>query len=404
VVATLTAGLTLVALGLIAMLSQGLVGRPNREGAIEGLVTGAVAVILAYLLARIFRRFAQRVVFGERATPYEVLSEFSERIGDTYSTDDVLPRLARLLAAGTGAKEAAVWLQVGGHMRAVAAWPEGAVADLPLVNGDHASTFPGDRVGFPVVHQAATLGALTVQMSPNDPMNPSKERLIQDVAAQAGLVLRNVRLVEDLRESRRRIVAAQDERARRLERDIHDGAQQQLVALSVKQRLAAGLVERDPARARSILEDLQGDTNDALENLRDLARGIYPPLLADKGLAAALEAQARKAPVPVDVRADSVGRYPQEVESAVYFCCLEALNNIAKYANASTVTLRLGASDGHLGFEVIDDGDGFDPEAHGHGTGIQGMRDRLEAIDGSLEISSGPDGTAVRGSVPRGDA
>jgi signal transduction histidine kinase len=276
--------------------------------------------------------------------------------------------------------------------------------DLEPVAADDVSAFPDSHIGFPVVHQGSTLGALTVQMPPNDPMNPSKERLVQDVAAQAGLVLRNVRLVEDVRESRRRIVAAQDERARRLERDIHDGAQQQLVALAVKQRLAAGLIERDPARARAILEELQGETNDALENLRDLARGIYPPLLADKGLAAALEAQARKAAVPVDVQASSIGRYPPEIESAVYFCCLEALNNIAKYANASNVTLRLGTTDGLLGFEVVDDGDGFDLDTHGHGTGIQGMRDRLEAIDGSLEVSSGPGGTAVSGNVPWGTA
>jgi signal transduction histidine kinase len=221
------------------------------------------------------------------------------------------------------------------------------------------------------------------------------------VAAQTGLVLRNVRLIEELRESRRRIVAAQDERAKALERNLHDGAQQQLVALAVKQRLAEALVERDPARARSMLADIQAETQDALENLRDLARGIYPPLLADKGLGASLEAQARKAALPVDVEAADVGRHPQEVESAVYFSCLEALQNAAKYARASRATIALARDPGRLRFQVADDGVGFDAATTSYGTGLQGMADRLDAIGGALEIRSTPgSGTTIVGTIP----
>jgi signal transduction histidine kinase len=221
------------------------------------------------------------------------------------------------------------------------------------------------------------------------------------MAAQAGLVLRNVRLIEDLRESRRRIVSAQDERARALERNIHDGAQQQLVALSVRLRLAEAMVERDPAKARALLGELQDQTTETLEDLRDLARGIYPPLLADKGLPAALESQVRRSPVPVTIDPDGVGRYPPDIESAVYFCCLEALNNVAKYAQASSARIRLAQADGELRFEVVDDGRGFDPSAIVHGTGLQGMADRLDAIGGSLEVRSLPsEGTTVSGSVP----
>jgi signal transduction histidine kinase len=213
--------------------------------------------------------------------------------------------------------------------------------------------------------------------------------------------LRNVRLIEDLRESRRRIVSAQDERARSLERNIHDGAQQQLVALSVKLRLAEGLVERDPEKTRAILADLQVQTTETLGDLRDLARGIYPPLLADKGLPAALEAHARRSTVPVTVQPDGVGRYGQDIESAVYFCCLEALNNIAKYADASTAEIRLSQTDDQLTFEVVDDGRGFEPAAAGRGTGLKGMAERLAAIDGTLEVTSEPGaGTRVHGSVP----
>jgi signal transduction histidine kinase len=238
-------------------------------------------------------------------------------------------------------------------------------------------------------------------MPSNDPMNPGKERLIRDLAAQAGPVLSNVKLIEDLRASRQRLVAAQDQERRRIERNIHDGAQQQLVALSVKLRLAEQLTERDLAKSREMLVQLQADTSEALENLRDLARGIYPPLLADRGLAAALEAQARKSPVPTTVELDGVGRYAPEIEATVYFCALEALQNVAKYAEASTVTVRLRSEGGQLRFEVADDGRGFDPGSTGYGTGLQGMADRLDAVGGSLRVESEPGGgTTVIGSLP----
>jgi signal transduction histidine kinase len=283
-------------------------------------------------------------------------------------------------------------------MRVEASWPPGiAIPPSVAVRADELPSF-GDEEAFEVKHQGELLGALTVSPAADDPMNPTKEKLIRDMAAQAGLVLRNVRLIEDLRESRRRIVSAQDERARALERNIHDGAQQQLVALSVQLRLAEGIVDRDPAKARALLAELQARTVETLEDLRDLARGIYPPLLADKGLPAALEAQARKSPVPVSVHPDGVGRYGPDVESAVYFCCLEALNTVAKYAEASTVKIRLAHANGELRFDVIDDGQGFDPSTTDHGTGLQGMADRIDAIGGALEVQSAPGrGTTVSG-------
>ena len=253
---------------------------------------------------------------GQRATPYEVLSEFSGRVGEAYAAEDVLPRMAQVLAAGTGAEAAAVWLRVGGELRPAAVWPAGATAPQD------------DRVE--VSYQGVTLGELSVLMPANDPMNPSKRKLVEDLASQAGLVLRNVRLIEELRASRQRLVSTQDEERRKIERNIHDGAQQQLVALAVKQRIAASVVGRDDERARVILEELKSETTQALEDLRDLARGIYPPLLADQGLVAALEAQARKSAVPVDVMAGGIGRFPQQMEAAVYFSCLEALQNVGR--------------------------------------------------------------------------
>jgi signal transduction histidine kinase len=275
---------------------------------------------------------------------------------------------------------------VDGELRAIATAPQGE---------------PATGTSIDVSHHGEALGALSVDMSAADPMDPARRKLVEDLAAQAGLVLRNVRLIEQLRASRQRLVAAQDEERRKLERNLHDGAQQQLVALSVRLKLARTMVDRDPGKVADMLEAIQGSANDALEDLRDLARGIYPPLLADKGLAVALEAQARKSTIPTVVDAQELGRYSQEVEAAVYFSCLEALQNVAKYAQASTATVRLGQDDGVLRFEVDDDGDGFDPAATGYGTGLQGIADRLDAIGGEIAVRSSPGrGTTIAGRIP----
>jgi signal transduction histidine kinase len=197
-------------------------------------------------------------------------------------------------------------------------------------------------------------------------------------------------------------VEAGDQQRRKLERNLHDGAQQQLVALAVKLRLAHDLAVKEGASNSAILlEQARSDTDDALENLRDLARGIYPPVLADRGLAAAIEAQARNAAMPVTVDADGVGRLGPEIEAAIYFCALEALQNVTKYSGASAATVRITATNGTVGFEVRDDGAGFDAASTERGTGLQGMVDRLEAVGGSLAIESAPGrGTTVRGQVP----
>jgi signal transduction histidine kinase len=330
-------------------------------------------------------------VYGRRATPYEVLTEFGGRAAQTYATDDVLPRLAQVLAAGTGASSSRVLLRVGAELRVASGWPpEGP----PAEGAEHVE---------PVVHLGEELGALEVTMPANDPMDPAKEKLVRDLAAQAGLVLRNVRLIEELRASRQRLVAAQDEERRKIERDIHDGAQQQLVALNVRLGLARRTVRTDPDATESTIDALQRDATSALEDLRDLARGIYPPLLADQGLAAALAAQARKAALPVDVEASGLGRFPREIESTVYFCTLEALNNVAKYAAASRVSVRVTNGAGELTFEVRDDGRGFDVASTPRGTGLQGLSDRLDAIGGELAIRSAPGaGTTVIGKVQVG--
>jgi signal transduction histidine kinase len=354
------------------------------------LITGLVVGVSLWPLRRLATRIANRLVYGKRATPYQVLTEFSGRLAESYAADDVLERMAQVLAAAVGAEAATVWLKSGDRFRAGATWPAGETS---------AEGIPSSAIE--VRHQGEVLGALSARMPAREPMTPSKERLIRDLAAQAGLVLRNAGLIEDLKASRQRIVAAQDERAKKLERNIHDGAQQQLVALAVKLGLVERLLRSDAKKAETMLAEVKIEANDTLENLRDLARGIYPPLLADQGLAAALTAQARKVPIPVDVEPDGIGRYPEETEAAVYFSCLEALQNVTKYAEASRVTVRLAQANGSLHFEVSDDGRGFDSAVVGQGSGLQGIADRLASLGGTFEVRSTPgSGTTIAGDVP----
>jgi signal transduction histidine kinase len=373
-------------------------------GVTEGLsllATAIVAVAFQPIRQRA-QRIANRLVYGKRATPYEVLSEFSEHVGEAYAGEDILPRMARLLAEGTGTSTAIVWLRVGSEIRPAAVWPSNGEAPAPRrLTGDKVPEFADVSVAVPVRHQGELLGVFTLVKPPNEPLSPVEQKLVADLAAQAGLVLRNSRLIEDLRASRQRLVAAQDEERRRLERNLHDGAQQQLVALAVQARLASTLVGREPGKELEMLGDIQAGLGDALETLRDLARGIYPPLLADKGLASAVEAQSQKASMPVRVETDGIGRYSQEFEAAVYFCVLEALQNASKYAEASDVTVRLWQENGDLLFSVADDGRGFDRETTSLGAGLQNMTDRLSALGGTVDIRSRPGGgTTVSGRIP----
>lgn len=201
--------------------------------------------------------------------------------------------------------------------------------------------------------------------------------------------------------ARPRLVAAQDEERRRLERNLHDGAQQNLVALKVNLGLVEIMSAKDPHKAKDMLAGLKADADEALATLRDLARGIYPPLLADQGLSAALQAQARKATIPVTVEGDGLGRYPQDIEAAVYFCVLEALQNVQKYAGASNAVVSLSEVESRLQFEVYDNGRGFDGPGTARGTGLTNMEDRLDALGGNLTITSEPGRfTLVSGRLP----
>jgi signal transduction histidine kinase len=385
-------------------------GKPNLGLSI--LATALVALAFQPVRERI-QRLANRLVYGKRATPYEVLSEFSDRIASTYSDEEVLPRLAQTIAESTGAAQAVIWAKQGTENTTLASWPQpnGSSAHTAEAAGGGSTS---DRM-VPVQHQGEVLGALSIRKARGEAVTPVDEKMLADLASPAGVVLRNLQLTRqlearlgeisaqttELQASSARIIAAQDSTRRRLERNIHDGAQQHLVAIAVKLRLAATLAKRDPARAARLLDELEVETHQALETLHALARGIYPPILRELGLESAIRSHGARFALPVDVSATNLTRYPAEVEGAVYFCCMEALQNVSKHAKATKVRIRLEDAGGELAFSVDDDGIGFDLSRVRQGSGLQNIADRLAALGGHLTVIPGPDGgTSLQGRLP----
>jgi signal transduction histidine kinase len=376
------------------------------------VLTVAAAVTIAVLFQPVRQRarlLANRLVYGQRATPYQVLADFAEDMAGQLDFDMALDRMASILAGATGAVRVEIWIRVGAQLRPQVIWPRGSAppAAVPLAGDAGLPAFELATRAVAVRHGDELLGALAIQKPRNEPVTAAEDKLLAHLASQAGLVLRNVRLtaelqatIDDLRASRRRLVRAQDEERQRIERNLHDGAQQELVALMVQLSLLEDSAE-DAGEVRQLTGQLRAGLHAALDDLRALARGIYPPLLADQGLGPALRAQAGRAALPVQVEADGIGRYPRDAEAAVYFCILEALQNTAKYARASRAAVALSCPGSHLEFTVTDDGTGFDTATASHGTGLQGMADRLAAAGGTLRISSAPgSGTTISGRLP----
>ena len=263
----------------------------------------------------------------------------------------------------------------------------------------------GELLGLIVVERPAEAGAFSEE----------DDRVLTELARQAGLAFHNVQLdaalqttldelrkqADELRESRARIVATADAERRRVERDLHDGAQQHLVALAVNLRLTRDIIADDPTGGTEMLDQMAEDVQVTIRELRELAHGIYPPLLADAGLPEALRAAAARCTIPVAVSADGIGRYSQVVETAIYFCCLEALQNAAKHAPEASAQVRIWEESGGLLFTVSDNGPGFDPERARAGHGFVNMADRLGAIGGTVRWESQPGrGSTISGSVP----
>ena len=349
-----------------------------------------------------------RLLHGGVQSPYEVLSRFSSALTGSRENDDLPARMAEVLAEGTGAKAAQVWLMVDDQLRLAATWP-------PAADSSSGADDVLGRRELQVRQAGELLGVLAVQERDNVPLTPVEERLFAGLANQAGLVLRGARLraelvhrlaelstlAEELQFSRQRLVDVQDAERRRLERDIHDGAQQHLVALAVNLRLAHTLAQRSPDRADRLIAEQREAATATIETIISLSRGIYPRLLVDEGLTAALRTAIARSPLPVELVAADLGRYPAGVEAAAYFCALEALQNSAKHSAAKAIRLDLRGGPGVLEVIVQDDGSGFDLGATRVGAGLANMRDRVESAGGTLTIETAPSrGTLVAASLP----
>jgi signal transduction histidine kinase len=351
---------------------------------------------------------ASRLAAEGRTSPYDALRRFSGAFAASGPVEDLPQRMARVLAEGTGAEWAQVWISLDrGHVPA-ATWPPEAEARLV----GSPDWDPGTR-RLPVRHGDDELGLLLLRERRGTPLTPVEERLFAGLAAQAGLVLRSAqlraaleqRLAElsvreaELRESRERLVDAQDAARRRLERDIHDGAQQHLVALAVNLRLASTLATSAPDRADVFLAGQEIAAADAMATLVQLSQGIYPPLLEEQGLVAALRAVVGHGAVELVARGR--GRYPIDVEAAAYFCCLEAIQNTSKHAGTAAARVEVETGPEALTITVTDEGPGFDPAQVEGGTGLVNIRDRVDSAGGTVELSSSPgEGTRIRVVLP----
>jgi signal transduction histidine kinase len=248
----------------------------------------------------------------------------------------------------------------------------------------------------PVRHEGQLVGALSLSKRPGEGVSSADRRLVEELAGQAALLLANTRLrsrlsdrLDELRTSRQRMLVAQDRARHALERDLHDGAQQELVALKVKLGLARTIATRESVPGvADRLADAAGIADEAVATLRDVARGIYPPLLESEGLAAALSAQARGSDLDVTVLDRTDVRYSRDIEATAFFCVREAVRNATAHANADHAHVELIGSPASLSVIVSDDGSGFDPELTPHGDGLTHMHDRADAAGGSLDVES----------------
>ncbi len=435
-------GFTVVVAAIYLLVVLGLGHAPSNSAdrqvlGLSMLAAGVAAV--GYLPARErLVAWATRFVYGARQAPDEVLRTFGSRLTRAIPMDELLLQMAESLRKTMVLTSAEVYTGTGDVLERAVSVPDAGPRSLivtprerPVVTragvggNAWASVWlpaildgrPDSQIRLaPVSHGGELLGLIVVERpSAADPFSEDDDRVLTDLARQVGLAFHNVQLdsalqatldelrqqAQALRESRSRIVASADAERRRVERDLHDGAQQHLVALAVSLRLARDVVVDDPAAAVEMLDELGVAVQDTIKELRELAHGIYPPLLVDRGLLEALRAAAGRSPLGVEVSVDGIGRYPADVEAAVYFCCLEALQNAAKHAPGATVEVTLREESGGLLFAVSDDGPGFDIETARRGHGFMNMTDRLGAIGGTVRWDSEPGrGSLVHGSVP----
>jgi signal transduction histidine kinase len=413
-------------------------GSADREVLGLSMLAAAIAAI-GYLPARDrLLAAATRFVYGAREAPDEALRTFGSRLTRAIPMDELLLQLAESLRKSMSLTRAEIYTGSGDVLERAVSVPDAPPRSLvvtprerPIVTRAGVSGNAWSSIWMPallqgreqeqvrvapVSHGGHLLGLIVVERpAAADIFSEDDDRVLTELARQVGLAFHNAQLdaalqttldelrgqAEDLRESRARIVASGDAERRRVERNLHDGAQQNLVALAVNLRLARDILAEDPDAAGEMLDEIAGEVKRTIQELRELAHGIYPPLLADSGLGEALRAAASRSPLPVSVAADEIGRYSPDIEAAIYFCCLEALQNAAKHAPGASVELRVWEESGGLLFSVIDSGPGFDAASARKGHGFVNMADRLGAIGGTVRWQSEPGhGAQIRGSIP----
>ena len=421
--AGLTALVILAYVAVVVALGRGVRDDERSLLLLSMAATGFAA--LAYLPLRTrLTDVGNQFMYGERVAPDDALRTWGSRLTRAIPLDELLLQLveslrksmllasAQIFAGSDGRYElaaavphrAAPTVAVGAKERAVIASAGvrgGTWLDvwLPQVASSGATK---TRIA-PIAHAGDLLGLIVVTRDADgDPFGEENDRVLTELARQVGLALHNVQLDSalqaslkdlqqanaELHESRLRIVSTADGERRKLERNLHDGAQQHLVAMAVKLRIAEELVSDDPTEAVKLIAEFRDNLKDSVAELRALAHGIFPPLLMSGGLAEALPAAAARAALPTTVDTAGVGRHSPEIESTIYFCCLEAMQNAGKHAGVDAeVTVRVIEGDGLVAFEVTDDGIGFTPglaETGGHG--FINMTDRLGAVGGRLEV------------------
>jgi signal transduction histidine kinase len=319
-----------------------VIGAGARLGQVLALVATAIVAVAFQPLREGLSRLANRLVYGDRRTPYEALSGFGSRAALSYSIDDVLPQLVVLLREATGAERAEAWLRVGAEIRRAAVEPTSTPVPAIPVERDLLPALPDAGCSVPVRDGAELLGMLAITKRRGERVTPAETKLLDDLASQTALVLRNLRLVEELRASRERIVRAEDEERRRVERNLHDGAQQRLVALSLTLGRARAVAQRSNSGTRNLLATAESELRTALAELRQLAQGIHPTILVTGGLEPALRSLADRSPVPVELEISLAGRPPEPTEAAAYYIVSEALVEQSRQEAADSRVLRTG--------------------------------------------------------------
>ncbi|MFF3662842.1 sensor histidine kinase [Streptomyces olivochromogenes] len=358
------------------------------------LVTTAIVAVAFEPVRRRAQRLADRLVYGHRATPYEALSRLSAHLEDP--PQDLLDAVAATVAGAVGATEVVVWVGDEHHLVPRGRWPAATVDAGPAaIDG----LYGPRRLVRAVVHRGTVRGAVTVRKPVGESLSVTEVRLLSDLVAQTGLIIVQQQQAQEIQAAARRIVTAEDAARRRIERDLHDGAQQRLVTLGLELGALAKQAEAGGAAMADRVQQARAQLLEATAELRELARGLHPMVLAQSGLEPALAALADRSAIPVRLHVAEAGRLPRDIEATAYYVVSEALTNAARHSGASVVVVDVAPVDGGLCVVVTDDGRGG---AHqGPGTGLQGLADRLAALCGDLQVDSpSGGGTRVRAVLP----